>query len=96
MMDEQKYFDQPAKNNMRTYDSIRNIATGQGYDCTTSCLLYDPCFNEHYKLIAIDLSKQKVLNADLKGIQQINFTGNPQRAEVRQCFSLLKKQKKLF
>ena len=29
-----------------------------------------------FKMIAIDLSKQKALNADLKAIQQINFTRN--------------------
>ena len=31
---------------------------------------------EHYKVIEIDLSKQQALDADLKAIQQINFTGN--------------------
>ena len=35
-----------------------------------------------YKLIAIDLSKQKKLDADPKPIQQINFTGNLNRAEA--------------
>ena len=39
-------------------------------------------------MIAIDLSKEQALDADLKAIQQINFTGNLDR------FSLLKKQKK--
>ena len=33
-------------------------------------------FKEHYKMIAIDLSKQQELNFDPKAIQQINFTGN--------------------
>ena len=32
-------FDQPIKNDLETYDSIRKIATGQGDDCTTVCLL---------------------------------------------------------
>ena len=35
-----------------------------------------PYFSEHYKLITIDLSKQQVLDADLKLIKQINFTRN--------------------
>ena len=35
-----------------------------------------PYFSEHYKLIAIDLSKQQGLDADLKLIKQINFTRN--------------------
>ena len=37
---------------------------------------------KYYKLIAIDLSKQQKLDADPKSIQQINFTGNLDRAEV--------------
>ena len=32
--------------------------------------------NNYYKIIAIDLSKQQELYADLKVIQQFNFTGN--------------------
>ena len=36
-------------------------------------------FNKHYKLIAIDLSKQQALDADPKTVQQINITGNVDR-----------------
>ena len=36
---EKNLFDQPVKNNLRTYDNIRKIATGQGDDYTTGCLL---------------------------------------------------------
>ena len=39
MTDGQNVHDQPARNNLKTYDSIRNIASGQGDDCTTSCSL---------------------------------------------------------
>ena len=61
---------------MRTYSNTWIIATGQGDDCTTGCSLDYPCFKEHYKLIAVNLSKQQALDADLKAIQQINFPGN--------------------
>ena len=37
----------------------RKIATGQGDDYTTGCLLDYPWFKNYYKLIAIDLSKQQ-------------------------------------
>ena len=50
--------------------------TGQSNDYTIGCLLDYPYFKKYYKLIAIDLSKQRKLNADPKPIQQINFTGN--------------------
>ena len=31
------------------------------------------CFKDHYNLIAIDLSKEKQLDADSRAIQQIEF-----------------------
>ena len=39
MIDGKNFFDQPIKTNKITYENIRNIATGQGDDYTTSCLL---------------------------------------------------------
>ena len=39
MIDGQNFFDQPVKIDLRTYDNIRKIATGQGDDYTTGCLL---------------------------------------------------------
>ena len=44
-------------------------------------------------MIAVDLSKQQVLDADPKAIQQINFAVNVDRAGNKRC---KKKQKKLF
>ena len=61
---------------MRTYDSIRKTANGQRDDYTNDCLLIYNYFNNCYKMIAIDLSKQQALDADPKRIQWINFTGN--------------------
>ena len=72
-------FDQPVKNNFRTYDNIQKITIGQRDDYTTGCLLDYNYFNEYYKMIAIDLSKQPTLDADPKAIQEINFTGNLER-----------------
>ena len=60
----------------KTYENIRKITTGQGDDYTTGCLLDYPYFKNHYKMIAIDLSKQQALDADPRAIQQINFTAN--------------------
>ena len=76
MINGQNFFDQPVRNNLITYD-IQKIATGQGDDYTTGCLLdYDYFKKYYYKMIAIDLCKQHVLDAHPKAIQQINFTGN--------------------
>ena len=54
-IDGKDVFDQPVKNNKIAYENIRNIATGQGDDCTTGCLFEYPYFKENYNMIAIDL-----------------------------------------
>ena len=68
MIDGKDFFDQPVKNNKITYENIRKIATGQGDDYTTDCLLDYIYFKDYYKMIAVDLSKQLALNADPKAI----------------------------
>ena len=46
---------------------------GKGGDYTTGSLLDYDYFNKHYILVAVDLSKQKELDADRRAIQQIEF-----------------------
>ena len=46
---------------------------GKGEDYTTGSLRDYNYFKEYYKLGAVDLSKQKELDADLRAIQQIEF-----------------------
>ena len=60
---------------IKQYDEIRKISTGQGDDYTTGCLLDFDYFEKNYRLIAVDLSKQKALDANPRVIQQIIFTG---------------------
>ena len=97
MINGENLFDQPIKNNKVTYENIRKIATGQGDDYTTGCLLDYPYFADTYKMIAVDLSKQQALDTDPRAIQQINFTANLDRAGNTRVYTLLlKKQKKLF
>ena len=57
MINGENFFDQPIKNNKVTYENIREIATDQGDDCKTGCLLDYPYFKDTYKMIATDLSK---------------------------------------
>ena len=70
MIDRKNFFDQPTNNMIKTYRNIRKITIGQGDDYKTGCLLHYTCFKK-YKMIAVDLSKQQALDADLKAIQQI-------------------------
>ena len=38
------FFDQPISNDIKIYENIRKIASGQGDDYTTGCLLGYPYF----------------------------------------------------
>ena len=79
-------FDQPIKNDKVTYENIRKITTGQGDYYTTG-------FKNYYKMIAVDLSKQQALDADPKAIQEINFTGNLDRAGDTRIYFILEEAK---
>ena len=68
------------------YQPIKN-------DYTTGYLLDYPYFKKYCKLVAIDLRKQQKLNADPREIQQINFTGNLDRAEGATMFFIIEEAK---
>ena len=69
LIDRKSFFDLPVKNAEEAYKKIIEISNNNDY--TTGNLLDFAYFKKHYKLIAIDLSKQ----TKLKDPQQINFIG---------------------
>ena len=93
MFDGKIFFDQPVNSDLKTYENIRKVATGQGDDYTTGCLLDYTYFKKYYKMIAIDLSKQQALDADPRAIQQINFTANLDRAGNTTMFFIIEEAK---
>ena len=54
---------------------MKKLATRQGEDYTTGRLLDYDYVKNYYRLIPVDLSRQKRLDADPKAIQQIEFVG---------------------
>ena len=93
MMDGKNFFDQPINSDLKTYENIRKIATAQGDNYTTGCLLDYSYFKDHYNIIAIDLSKKQVLDADPRGIQQIDFTTNLDREGNTTIFFIIEEPK---
>ena len=96
MIDGKNVFDQPIHSMTKTYENIRKIATGQGNDYTTGCLLDYSYFKDHYKITAMDLSKQQALNTDPRAIQQINFTAHLDRDRNTTMFFVIEEANKLF
>ena len=91
---EENFLISQKKNDLRTYKNIWKIAASQGDYYTTDCLLDYPYFKQtkkHYKIIAIDLTKQRALDADPKAIQQINFTWNLERGGNTEMLFLTEK-----
>ena len=61
------FCDQPINSDITRYEETWKLTIGQGEDYTTGCLLdYDSTKN-HYRLIAVDLSRQKEWDANSKG-----------------------------
>ena len=74
-IDGRNVYDQPINDSIKQNDEIRKISIRQGDYYTTGCLLDLSYFIKKYRLIAVDLSKQKALDADSRAIQQIILTG---------------------
>ena len=78
IIDKLAFFDLPIKTEEEAYEKIIDISKNSEY-ATGNLLDYD-YFKKHYKLIAIDLSKQQVLQENKDLIQQINFIGKLEEA----------------
>ena len=75
LIDGINFYDQPISNQIKMFDEIRKTATGKGDDNTTGCLIDYQYFKDNYQLIAVDLSKQKELDADTRAIHHVEFYG---------------------
>ena len=71
IIDKLAFFDLPIKTEEEAYEKIIDITRNNEH--TTGNLLDYDYFKKHYKLIAIDLSKQQALQENEDLIQQINF-----------------------
>ena len=73
IIDGRNFYDNPIESNIEKYRELKKVMIGKGEDYTTGSLLDYDYFKKHYKLVAVDLSKQKELDADPRAIQQIEF-----------------------
>ena len=78
----------PIKTEEELYEKIKDISRNNEY--ATGNLLHYDYFKKYYKLIAIDLSKQQVLQENEDLIQQINFIGR--LTEAANIFIIIEKK----
>ena len=67
------FYDYPIESDIEKYRELKKVMIGKGEDYTTGSLLDFDYFEKHYKLVAVDLSQQKELDADPRATQQIEF-----------------------
>ena len=93
LTDGKPFFEIPVKNKEEAYEAIIEMTKNNNY--TTGNLLDYEYFKDHYKLIAIALSKQIELeNPDLK--QQISFIGRLEENNAKMFFIIEKTKKPLL
>ena len=73
IIDGRSFYDNPIESDIEKYRELKKLMIRKGEDYTTGSLLDYNYFGKHYKLVAVDLSKQKELDADPRAIQQIEF-----------------------
>ena len=99
LIDGRNFYDPPINDLIERYDEVRKVSTGQGDDYSTGCLLDYAYFKDNYKLIAVDLSKQKALDADPRAIQQVVFqgvAGGAAKTKIKLCTILTKSKETLL
>ena len=76
-VDGRHVFESPIKEgDGRGYEHLRSIMIGNGDDYTVGSLIDYNYFKKDYRIIGVDLSRQRVLDSDPRAIQQINLIGN--------------------
>ena len=88
IIDDLTFFSLPIRTEEEAYEQIIDISRNNEY-AAGNLLDYD-YFKKHYKLIAIDLSKQQVLQENEDLIQQINFIGR--LTEAANVFIIIEKK----
>ena len=73
VIDGRNFYDNPIESDIEKYRELKKVMIGKGEDYTAGSLLDYDYFKKNYKLVAVDLSKQKELDAHPRAIQQIEF-----------------------
>ena len=71
--DGRNFYDNPIESDIEKYRELKKVMIGKGEGYSTGSLLDFNYFDKHYKLVAVDLSKRKELDAYPRAIQQIEF-----------------------
>ena len=75
IINRKNFYNQAIYSDIKRYEEIGKLTTGQGEGYTAGCSLDYDYIKTRYRLIAIDLSRQKELDTDPEAIQQMDVVG---------------------
>ena len=73
IIDGRNFYDNPIESDIEKYRELKKVMIEKGENYNIGSLLDYNYFDKHNKLVAVDLSKQKELDADPRAIQQIEL-----------------------
>ena len=79
IVNRKNFYNQPIDFDIKWYKEIRKSTVEKGEDYTTECFLDYKYVENHYRLEAVHLSRQKQLDADPKAIQLVEFYGQSKK-----------------
>ena len=94
IIDGRNFYDNPIESDIEKHRELKKVMIGKGEGYTRGSLLDCNYFKKHYKLVAVDLSKQKELDADPRAIQQIELSICLEQIQL--CIGYSKNLKKLY
>ena len=74
IIDGRNFYDNPIESDIKKYRELKKVMIGKGEDYTTGSLLDYNYFDKHYKLVAVDLSKQKDLDRIQEQFNKLNLS----------------------
>ena len=91
IIDGRNFYDNSNSSGIEKYTELKKVTIGKGEDYATGYSLDYDYFKKHYQLVAVNLSKQKELDADPRAIQQIEFRCKFNTNSI--IYTILKKSK---
>ena len=85
IMNGKRFHSQVFDSDIKQYEEIRKLTTGQGEDYTSGCLVDYDYIKNHYRLITVDLSRQKELDAESNWIKQIENFKQLKKCRFHKC-----------
>ena len=73
IIDGRTFYDNPIESDIEKCRELKKVMIRKGEDYITGYLLDYDYFKKHYRLVDVDLPKQKELDADPRAIQKIQF-----------------------